>query len=204
MVVGIKPLDMEWRGLSRPILSCLTDSVGPGVPLARAEDLKVDEAGQVFFDTQMITSVEMLVRLTQDDPKQEDNEEEKGVRICFQADDLLAGSPSQVRLVWLVPVSESLRIGRLPPGTYFLAHVMPRLNLSGDDTCIDSFQVLHASEFDAKNSSNLQARREWQQSTDMTQASKRKDEYCNQSPPSRLKSARKEHASPGYNSTATS
>ena len=204
VVVGIKPLDMQWRGLSRPILSCLTDSVGPGVPLAMSEDLKVDEAGQVFLDNQMVTSVEMLVRITEDDPKQEDNEEEKGVRICFQADDLLSGSPKQVRLVWLVPVSESLRIGRLRPGTCFLAHVMPRLNLSGVDPCIDSFQVLHASDFDANKASNLQARREWQQSTDMTQASKRKDEYCNQSPPSRLKSARKEHASPGYNGATSS
>ena len=39
-----------------------------------------------------------------------------------------------------------------------------------------------------------------QQSADMTGAEKRKGEYSALSPVSRLKAARKEHASPGYNS----
>ena len=200
VVVGIKALNADWPGLTRPVLVSLTDSVGPGVPLVTLQDFHVDEARQVFLKDQMVASAEMLVRISGEEPKQEDNEEEKGVRISFEAEDLLASSTTTVRLMWVVPLSESLQIARLQPKTCFLAHVQPRLNLAGDEPHIDCFQVLHTTPCDEGHAASLNARREWQQSADMTGAEKRKGEYSALSPVSRLKAARKEHASPGYNS----
>ena len=136
---------MCYTGLPQPVLQLRSNLVSPGCPGICFSDVAVDDAGQLTIGQGLqLQQAEFLARITDKDPTQLSNEQERGVRILFECQDSCEQLPPAT-LQWAVSIKDSMAIARLQPGTLLRVLAKPDMRFSdeGDPEIVHSQVAFH-------------------------------------------------------------
>ena len=196
-VVRIRKQDAKWTGTAKPLLRLPTVYQKFGIPAMFVKEVEIDAADQMKGPGDvMLDCVELLVRIGEKKPQNQQQDDEAGLRVTIEASDRGDERSDPFLLMWVVSIDNLLDLAReLLPGTVF--RIIARPVIMGGK--IGAWQVLHHSvKVDVEA---WLARLQWQR-TDMDQKSSKKrpplEAFADKTPNSKLKVLKDTLASPSY------
>ena len=162
-VVHIRKEDPEkFTGGGKPILEVPPHSCGLGVPLASLGEVSVNAAGDaVLSGDRPFQFLEGIMVLSQQNPIQEGSDNESGVRVYWNVED--ASDKTSARIMWVVPLDQSVSVILLPKGTMYRAILKPMIDCDAQGvSAVEYWQVVFHTSLAAEALEGWQKRKKWQ------------------------------------------
>lgn len=196
-VVKIRKQEGSWTGTVKPLLRIPCVLQKCGLPAMLVKELQVDAADQVQGPNKMfVDTVELLVRIGQKKPRNDQQEDEAGLRLTVEAYDHGDTDSPALLLMWVVSIEALLDLAQLlVPNTVLRVIARPVVVASQ----IIAWQVLH-------HSSNVDAtawleRLAWQRADVEQKAAKKRpalEAFCDKTPNTKIKLLTEALQSPSY------
>eukprot|EP00434_Breviolum_minutum_P039071 symbB.v1.2.034677.t1/scaffold4517.1/size38588/1 len=196
-VVRIRKQDAKWTGTAKPLLRIPTTQQKFGIPAMFVKEVEVDAADQLKGPGNVLLDcVELLVRIGDKKPQNQQQDDEAGLRVTVEASDHGDEHSDPFFLMWVVSIEALLDLARdLLPKSIF--RIIARPVVMGGK--IVAWQVLdHSAKVDVEA---WLARLQWQR-TDLDQKTGKKrpplEAFADKTPNSKVKALKDALASPSY------